>query len=187
MKKYRLKDEKYRKLSQTITGFVEGGSLPLEYFVSMEGSSMRDKLIEYGVFDLWFEEVQEYKSGDYISVLYSSEVYEIEDCEVKRNKLHWNTVGVDRMGYEYRFSAPLGNIRHATAEEIEKYKQRLPLIDGFEGKQEGDFIVYGCQRIHIIDFRKLYVGCLHTNVTSITIAGHQVPMETLKEIYEKTY
>lgn len=187
MKKYRLKDEKFRKPAEYIAGIIEGVGLSLEHFVSREGSGIRERLKEYGVFDLWFEEVPEYKAGDYISVLHSREVYEIENCEVKGDELHWNVVGVDRMGYEYRFSNPLDNIRIPTAEEIEEYKKQLPYINGYRGELKGDFIVYGCQKIYVQDFRILYEACLYTNVSSITIEGQEVPMETLHEIYEKTY
>lgn len=189
MKKYRLKDEKYRKPAQEIAGFAEGGSLPLEHFISNENGYMRKRLEEYGVFDLWFEEVPKYKAGDYISVLHSREVYEIEECKVIGDKLHWNTVGVDRMGYGYRFSTPLENIRILTAEEIEEYKKQLPTINGYRGKRIFDYIVYGCKSIHIQDFRRMYKACLCMDlvVDSITIEGQEVPMETLQEIYEKTY
>lgn len=187
MKKYRLKDEKFRKPAEAIAGITEELGLSLEHFVSREGSGIRERLKEYGVFDLWFEEVPKYKAGDYISVLHSREVYEIEECKVIGDKLHWNTVGVDRMGYGYRFSTPLENIRILTAEEIEEYKKQLPTINGYKGKQERNYIIYGCKRIHIQDFKMLYETCLHAEVNSITIAGQEIPMETLQEIYEKTY
>ncbi|HTO36144.1 MAG TPA: hypothetical protein VLZ72_07890 [Flavobacterium sp.] len=147
---------------------------------------MRNRLIEYGVFDLWFEEVQEpkFKSGDYIYILDTGNMYEIENCEVMEEELHWNTVGVDK-GWQYRFSTYLNNIRHATAEEIEEYKQPLPYINGYKGKRDGEYIVYGCQRIYIEDFKRMYEACMYLNVTAITIAGYQVQKETLQEIHEK--
>lgn len=189
MKKYKLKDEKYRKLAQEIAGFVTGGSIPFEDFVSKEDSGMRSRLEEYGVFDLWFEEVQEplYKPGDYICAIRTGKVFKIENCEVIEDDLYWNEVGVSR--YEYAYSSCLFNLRHATAEEIKKYKQQLPCIDGHEGKQEGDYIIYGCKRIHIQDLRRLYQACLYTDlkINSITIEGHKIQMETLQEIIEKTY
>lgn len=185
MKKFRIKDEKFRKPAQLIAGFTEGGTIPLEEFVSRENGGMRTKLEEFGVFELWFEE-EKYKSGDYIYILDTGNIYEIENCEEIENELHWNTVGEDR-GYKYRFSTYIWNIRHATAEEIEKHKQQLPTINGFEGKLEGDFIVYGCQRIYVQDFINLYEACLYTNVTSITIAGQQIKIGTLQEIYEKIH
>lgn len=187
MKKYRLKDEKYRKPAQLIADFTEGGSLPLEWYVSREYSSMRKRLIEYGVFELWFEEEPEFKSGDYIYTTNTKEVYEIEDCEVIGDELHWNTVGVDRMGWEYRFSTLLSNIRHATAEEIKEYKKQLPIIGGYKGKLEYGYIAYGCKSIHVQDFNKMYEALEKLDVNSITIAGHEVPMETLREIYEKIH
>lgn len=187
MKTYRIKDEKFRKLAQEIAGFEEGGSLPLEHFVSNENGYMRKRLEEYGVFDLWFEEVPKYKAGDYISVLHSREVYEIEECKVIGDILHWNTVGVDRMGYEYRFSSPLDNIRIPTAEEIEEYKKQLPIINGYRGERIFNYIVYGCKSIHVQDFITLYETCIDLEVSSITIEGQEVSIETLNEIYEKTY
>lgn len=189
MKKYKLKDEKYRRLAQQIANFSAGGSISLEDYVSRERSAMRDSLKEYGVFELWFEEVQEpaFKSGDYIYVARTMNVYEIENCEVIGEELHWNIPEADRGELEYRFSTYLSSIRHATAEEIEEYNRQLPLIRGYKGVQEGDYIVYGCQRVHVQDFRKLYEACLYTNVTSITIAGKKIQMETLQKIYEKTH
>lgn len=189
MKKYRLKDEKYRKLAQEIAGFNKGGITPLEHYVSIEGSLMRSKLEEYGVFDLWFEEVQEpfYKPGDYIYAIKTGNVYKIENCEIIEDELHWNSPGVSR--YEYAYSAYLFDLRLATAEEIKEHSRQLPYIDGYKGKQEGDYIVYGCKSIHIQDFRRLYEACLYTDLTvnSITIEGYQVQKKTLQEIYEKTY
>lgn len=186
MKKFRIKDEKYRRPAELIAGFSRGGDSPLEYYVSIEGSAMRGKLEEYGVFDLWFEE-EKYKSGDYIYIIDTGNMYEIQDCEVKGDELHWNMVGGCRGPHHYSYCTYLSNIRHATAEEIEKHKQQLPEINGFEGRLEGEYIVYGCQSIYIHDFRDLFKACLYTNVSSITIAGQQIKMETLKEIYEKTY
>lgn len=189
MKKYRLKDEKYRKPAEEITGYVAGGSTPLEYFVSIEYSSMRKRLEEYGVFDLWFEEEPKFKPGDYIYVLHSKEIYQIEDCEVIGDELHWNTVGIDRKMYKYRFSTRLSNIRHATAEEIKEHTQQLPYIDSYKGRLEGDYIIYGCKRIHIQNFRRMYEAflCMDLVVDSITIEGHKIQIETLQEIYKKTY
>lgn len=189
MKKYRLKDEKYRKPAQEIAVFSVGGSLPLEYFVSLEGGAMRKRLEEYGVFDLWFEEEPEFKSGDYIYILDTGNMYEIQDCEVIEEELHWNTVGEDR-GWKYRFSTYLSNIRHATAEEIEEYnRSKLPVISGYRGELKYNYIIYGCKSIHIQDFRRMYEACLCMDlvVDSITIEGQEVPMETLHELYEKTY
>lgn len=187
MKKYRLKDEKYRKPAQEIAGFTGGGFITLEYFVSNEDSPFRKRLEEYGVFDLWFEEEPEFKSGDYIYILNTGNMYEIEDCEVREEELHWNTVGVDREEYKYRFSTSLNNIRHATAEEIEEYKKQLPEINGFEGRLEGEYIVYGCQSIHVQDMRRLFEACMYANVSSITKAGQEIKIGTLQEIYKKTY
>lgn len=192
MKKYRLKDEKYRKLAQEIANFAVGGDLPLEDFVSMDGSAMRTRLEEYGVFDIWFEEVHpEFKSGDYIYIIHTGNIYEIQDCEVIEDELHWNTVGMDRgYKYKYRFCTYLSNLRPATAEEIEEYNNRqfnLPSINGYKGRQDGEYIVYGCKSIHIQDFRKLYEACMYADVSSVIIEGHQIQMETLQEIYNKTY
>lgn len=189
MKKYRLKDEKFRKPAQVIAGFVVGGKNQLEYYVSIEGSAMRSKLEDFGVFELWFEEEPEFKSGDYIYVVDTGNIYEIEDCEIKGDELHWNMVGGCRGPHHYSYCTQLSNIRLATAEEIEKYNQRLPEINGYEGKLQYHYIIYGCKSIHIQDFRRLYEACLCMDlvVDSIKIEGHQVPMETLKEIYEKTY
>lgn len=135
----------------------------------------------------WFEEVQEpkFKAGDYICAIKTGNVYEIEDCEIIEDELHWNVAGVSR--HEYAFSTYLHNIRHATPEEIEEYNRQLPYIDGYKGKQEGNHIVYGCKRIHIQDIRRLYEACTYSGLTvdSIVIEGHQIQMETIQEIYEK--
>lgn len=188
MKKYRLKDEKYRKLAEEIAGFIVGGSMPLEYYVSIEGSDMRDRLIEYGVFDLWFEEEPEFKSGDYIVAVgggKKDEARKIVECEVRGDKLFWNECEDTREYFVHSWE--LSKVRHATAEEIKEHNQQLPFIGKYRGKREGGYIIYGCQKIHIEDFRDLYRACLDTNVSSITIAGQEVPMETLHEIYKKTY
>lgn len=186
MKKYRLKDEKYRKPAQEIVGYIEERVSLLEYYVSREDSSMRDRLIEYGVFDLWFEEVKpEFKSGDYIYITNVGEVFEIEDCKVIEDKLHWNTVGIDRGVWEYRFSTLLNNIRHATPEEIEEYNRRLPIIGGYRGELKWNYIIYGCKGVRKQDFIRLYEACRDLEVNSITIEGHKIQIETLQKIYEK--
>lgn len=185
MKKYRLKDEKFRKPAQAITGYSTGGSFPLEYYVSKENSRMRDKLIEYGVFELWFEE-EKFKSGDYIYITNTGNMYKIQDCEVIGDELYWNIVGGDRGPHHYSYCTYLNNIRHATPEEIEKHNQ-LPLINGFKGRLEGEYIVYGCKSIHVQDMRRLFEACMYANVPSIEIGGQQIKIDTLKEIYEKTY
>lgn len=188
MKKFRIKDEKFRKPAEVIAGFSTGGDLPLEYFISKEGSAMRGRLEDYGVFELWFEEVKpEFKAGDYIYIIDTGNMYEIQDCEVKGDELHWNKVGGCKGPRFYMYCTYLSNIRHATAEEIEEYNRQLPEINGFEGKLEGEYIVYGCQSIHIQDMRRLFEACMYANVTSIIIAGQEIKIGTLQEIYEKTY
>lgn len=188
MKKYRLKDEKYRKPAQEIAGFAEGGSLPLEHFVSNENGYMRKRLEEYGVFDLWFEEVPKYKAGDYIVAVIEGkkdEVRKVEKCEVRGDMLFWSEYGDVGEGFAHAWE--LSKIRHATAEEIEEYKKQLPTINGYRGKRIFDYIIYGCKSIHIQDFIRLYETCTDLEVSSITIEGQEVSMETLQEIYEKTY
>jgi len=186
MKKYRLKDEKFRKLAQEIAGFAEGGSLPLEHFISNKNGSMRKKLEEYGVFDLWFEEEPKYKAGDYIVAVgggQGNQVRKIVNCEERGDMFFWNeyekTEGVFTHSWE------LSKIRHATAEEIEEYKQQLPYIGWYRGKRILDNIVYGCKSIHIQDFIRLYETCIDLGVSSITIEGQEIKIETMQEIYEK--
>lgn len=186
MKKYRLKDEKYRKPAQEIAGFAEGGSLPLEHFISKEGSSMRMKLEEYGVFDLWFEEVPKYKAGDYIVAVgsgQSNQVRKIVECEVRDDILFWNECIKARDYFSHAWE--LSKIRHATAEEIEKYNRQLPYIGGYKGERIFDYIVYGCKSIHVQDFITLYETCIDLEVSSITIEGQEIKIETMQEIYEK--
>lgn len=180
MKKYRLKDEKYRKPAQEIVGYIEERVSLLEYYVSREDSSMRDRLIEYGVFDLWFEEVKpEFKSGDYIYITNVGEVFEIEDCKVIEDKLHWNTVGIDRGVWEYRFSTLLNNIRHATPEEIEEYNRRLPIIGGYEGEDNGDTLKYGCAELS----KKWFTKTSNRSIKSMTLnSGVEINAEQIEKI-----
>lgn len=190
MKKYRLKDEKFRKPAEAIAGIIEEMGLSLEHFVSREGSGIRERLKEYGVFDLWFEEVPKYKAGDYIVAVIEGkkdEARKVEKCEVRGDMLFWSEYGDVGEGFAHTWE--LSKIRHATAEEIEEYNQQLPYIGGYRGKRIFDYIVYGCKSIHIQDFRRMYEACLCMDlvVDSITIEGQEVPMETLQEIYEKTY
>ena len=190
MKKYRLKDEKFRKPAQEIAGYIEGGDFPLEDYISKKCSGMRDKLEEYGVFDLWFEEEPEYKSGDYIVAVgggQSDEARKIVECEIRGEILFWNEYEGEEEREYFVHSWELSKIRHATPEEIEKYKQQLPTINGYRGELKYNYIIYGCKSIHIHDFIRLYETCIDLGVNSITIEGHQIPMETLQEIYEKTY
>lgn len=188
MKTYRLKDEKFRKPAQEIAGFAEGGSLPLEHFISNENGYMRKRLEEYGVFDLWFEEVPKYKAGDYIVAVIEGkkdEVRKVEKCEVRGDMLFWSEYGDVGEGFAHAWE--LSKIRHATAEEIEEYKKQLPIINGYKGKRIFDYIVYGCKSIHVQDFIRLYETCTDLEVSSITIEGQEIKIETMQEIYEKTY
>lgn len=190
MKKYRLKDEKFRKPAEAIAGITEELGLSLEHFVSREGSGIRERLKEYGVFDLWFEEVPKYKAGDYIVAVgagQKDEVRKVEKCEVADDRLIWSEYGDIGEGFAHAWE--LSKIRHATAEEIEEYKKQLPFINGYRGKLKYNYIVYGCKSVHVQDFKIMYEACLcmDLEVNSITIEGQEIPMETLQEIYEKTY
>lgn len=191
MKKYRLKDEKYRKPAEAIAGIIEGMGLSLEHFVSREGSGIRERLEEYGVFDLWFEEEPIYKSGDYIVAVGAEQrdkARKILNCKVADDMLIWSEYG--DMGEGFPHSWELSKIRHATPEEIEEYNNpQLPYIGGYRGELKYNYIIYGCKSIHIQDFRRMYEACLCMDlvVDSITIEGQEVPMGTLHEIYEKTY
>lgn len=191
MKKYRLKDEKFRKLAQEIAGFNKDGIKPFEEFVSQEGSGMRSRLEEFGVFDLWFEEEPKFKSGDYIVAVgagQKDQVRKIVNCEVRGDMFFWNEYGKTTDCFAHTWE--LSKIRHATEVEIKEYNRpKLPTINGYRGKLKYNYIVYGCKSVHVQDFRRMYEACLcmDLEVDSITIEGHKIQMETLKEIHEKTY
>lgn len=186
MKKYRLKDEKFRKPAEAIACITEELGLSLEHFVSREGSGIRERLKEYGVFDLWFEEVPKYKAGDYIVAVGAGQrdkARKIANCKVADDRLIWSEYGDIGEGFAHAWK--LSKIRHATAEEIEEYKKQLPFINGYRGKLKYNYIVYGCKSIHIQDFITLYETCIDLEVSSITIEGQEIKIETMQEIYEK--
>lgn len=66
----------------------------------------------------------------------------------------WKIGAIDNDGYIYpkcepEWNTSKGNIRHATPEEIEQFNKRreLPEIEGYKGKDEGNYLKYGCAEI----------------------------------------
>lgn len=119
-----------------------------------------DTFKELGVLDLWFEVVLEFKVGDY--VMYEDCFGVIEDIDCNHYHLHLG----DR-------TFVTKNIRHATPQEIEE-NTKLPRLDGYAGEIEGDYIVYGCQRMH-----KSVLDC---DIDSITVKGIEIDNDMLNKI-----
>jgi hypothetical protein len=136
-------------------------------------------LKEAGVLDLWFEPVYNditYKIGDIVYIFGTN-----SDGARRFNKTFAKIIEIDKLDDKpYVVTNHNDNgiyftdIRHATPEEIEEYnKPKLPIINGYAGKIEGNLIIYGndCAKIPI-EFFEAKVGnryiksmTLNSNVT----------------------
>lgn len=73
--------------------------------------------------------------------------------------------------------------RHATPEEIEQYNLKLPTINTYEGKIEGDFIIYGnnCAVLPIIWFKE-HKGATITIKELTLSSGVKINEEQMNQI-----
>lgn len=90
----------------------------------------------------------------------------VQLLEIDRSKYSTGNL-IENSHFMFNFKGSFYNtekqyiIRLATAEEIaEATKPKLPIINSYDGRFEGDYVVYGCARIHI-DFFYEMVGALN--------------------------
>lgn len=98
-----------------------------------------------------------FKSGDYIvaegSIGGLQKVRKLTSSRIQEDRLYWTEEGTT---CEHNWN--LDKIRLATPEEIKAATIQLPKINGYSGKLEGDYIIYGnnCAKFHKDFFRMIY-------------------------------
>jgi hypothetical protein len=139
-----------------------------------------DRLKEAGVFDLWFEPVYkpEFKVGDWVYGWHSN-----------TGKYVGKAWKIDAISYDYIYVNPeigystyISSIRKATPEEIKAAKNKLPVINGYEGIELSDNRVkYGCKTVFAKTLREL----IALGVENIKIEGTPtIYREEIEQILE---
>lgn len=137
-------------------------------------------LREAGVLDLWFEKVykQQFKVGDWVC--------ETWDASPDKTKAYQITdIVKDNVYYTRPDStvALFNQLRLATKEEIEAVNIKLPIINGYEGKDINGTISYGCSIFDRDIFKEAIKGLLHIN-KNIKYINH-IELDSLKVTNEQ--
>lgn len=161
------------------------------------GSNSIIRLKEAGVFDIWFEAVYEpeFKEGDIVYILETTlpwidkgEVVELGGQYWKNYDLKEEKDGKNHFSCKTK-KMPKGNsgfgitkFRHATSQEIAKYKKeleiKLPLLGSYSGVYRETFIRWGCTDVDI----SLIKGLYKLKFRSIDIDGIIVSSSELEQI-----
>jgi len=143
-----------------------------------------NKWRESNILDLWFEKVYEtktpvYKIDDWVTVI-STETYQIQDLD-PRGFIQLKALNDGSNWIAIKES----DLRKATPEEIEKASIKLPTINKYDGKIDGDYILYGCAKFHkdfFINLQKVYAS-QSRKIDSIKLdSGVEITMEQINQI-----
>lgn len=196
---YKLVKPEYEEAVKKITGYTKWDYVNLKdcegkhYIPVKFETACYDALKEAGVLDLWFEPVYEeekYKTDDIVIAKCINTEYigkYIDNEHLKDWVLLSFLKNTNKRGNGGSFSKTL---RKATKEEIEEYNRpKLPVINGYDGRIEGDYVIYGCARFDKDWFRNLYVHLSHhlykntRKTMSIKLdSGVEITMEQIKQI-----
>lgn len=196
---WKLVKPKYKEVIKKIT---DAENFDFEGFEINGVSSfthVTKKLKEAGVLDLWFEKVYapEFKKDDYVTVVsigtydYDSSSGDTRPVIGKTYKIYnvsTTYVGLDTPGGIIAIKS--SDLRKATEDEVKKAQIQLPTINGYSGKMDGDFIIYGsnCARFHkdfFIDLSSIYNLDGNRYLKSIKLSSDvEISIEEIKQIVE---
>jgi hypothetical protein len=161
---YKLTKPEYEKAANQITG-TENLILHSQNYNFQIDTIAYDRVVKAGVLDLWFEPVYEeekFKVGDWVTT-----TTEIANCYEKYKKgevFQLTEIQCEYVYFSPRQAVSKDRIRKATEEEIKKAQIiELPKINGYHGKIEGDFLVYGCAKFAIRNIKDLCEDILSFN------------------------
>jgi len=188
---YKLKDE-CKKYISAILSISKTGDKNIDFDRLAKEADAFAMLIQdlqqAGVLDLWFDKVYEeepkFKKGEWVIVGYNTREY---------LGVYDRTENIGIYANEYRtLTEPthvIGNgkfdkvIRHATPAEIEAAKKpKLPKINSYEGKIEGDYVVYGCTKESTDTVKELYHIMKAIGIESIKVKGVTITMSEIESI-----
>jgi hypothetical protein len=166
---YKLTKPEYKEVALKISNTYGNWENTLSvYDISITQKNYINRLQEAGVLDLWFEPVyeeEEFKVGDYITVVENNHTIAYNGIVGETYKII-KIVGEFFLFYDINNCINTNNVkvRKATEEEIKKAQSiELPKINGYHGKIEGDFLVYGCAKFAIRNIKDLCEDILSFN------------------------
>lgn len=178
---YKLIKPEYEKATIKLLGW----NFTTKLLINISEKGDIHRLKEAGVLDLWFEKVykEEFKVGDWISFSNATKTKTITS-KLKEWTAH-NYCILENGEKPFK-----DIIRKSTPEEIKTAQIQLPTINGYTGKMEDDFIIYGsnCARFHkdfFIDLSSIYNLDGNRCLKSIKLSSDvEITIEEIKQIVE---
>ena len=212
---YKLVKPEYHDAVKKITGYINWDYVNLKdekgkHYISVKfDTECYKSLRNAGVLDLWFEPVfeEELKVDDWVYFIKSfdsaprghlAKITRVTEDSVYQGAKWIGYNPKVRNGGAFRWNGngyKLGiDFRKATKEEIEEYNRpKLPIINGYSGRMEGDYIRYGsnCAKFHKNFFLNLYKVWIEKDwsqtrdIMSIKLdSGVELTIDQIKQIVE---